>query len=164
MNRRRLWRIHLISAIYMSSDSPILNRVRKTPPEMVFEFVIPQRPVSLQAKASSLRKWKAFVTTEASKAWISSPVQTSGLELMLVYLCEVAPPDIDNIIKPIQDAMNGLVYDDDVQITDVHAHRRSVSGTFDITNLSTALIKAIDLGRECVYVRIGPGRELKEYQ
>lgn len=130
---------------------------------MLFEFVIPQRPVSLQASTKGLGKWKTFVTTEARKYWSSPPVKTIGLELMLVYLSDVAPPDIDNIIKPIQDAMNGLVYDDDFQITDVHAHRRTVCGAYDITNLSPELIRAIDLGRECVYVRIRPGRDLKDY-
>ena len=30
-------------------------------------------------------------------------------------------PDIDNIIKAYLDAMNGIVYDDDTQIVDLHA-------------------------------------------
>ncbi|HIG48948.1 MAG TPA: RusA family crossover junction endodeoxyribonuclease [candidate division Zixibacteria bacterium] len=43
----------------------------------------------------------------------------------MVYLGETnAPVDTHNIIKPIQDGLVGLVYDDDLLVTDVESHRR----------------------------------------
>lgn len=53
----------------------------------------------------------------------------TDLQLTLVYICDDAPVDVDNIIKPIQDAMVGVIYEDDVQISDVDSHRRYLSDT-----------------------------------
>lgn len=33
-------------------------------------------------------------------------------------------PDIDNMIKSVTDALNGLAYDDDSQITDIYAQKK----------------------------------------
>jgi hypothetical protein len=73
------------------------------------------------------------------------------------------PVDADNIIKPIQDAMEGLVYDKDDQITDVESHRRPLTGTFDITNFPPLLIQGITSGNECVYVKICDAKSLENY-
>lgn len=40
-------------------------------------------------------------------------------------------PDIDNIFKIITDALSGIAYKDDKQITDVHMFKRYVSGPTD---------------------------------
>lgn len=131
---------------------------------MTFECLIRRRPLSLQAKRSSLRKWKIFVQAEALQTWSSTAVHQDGdLQFTLVYLCDEAPPDIDNIIKPIQDALCGLVYSDDTLIADVDSHRRSFKGTFDLTRLPQLLLRGIALQDECVYVRVSNSRSLEEY-
>ena len=43
-------------------------------------------------------------------------------------MCDSSPADIDNSIKPIQDALVGVVLADDFQVTDVDSHRRFLSG------------------------------------
>lgn len=91
--------------------------------------------MSLQAKRPSLRAWKAFVQAEAAKVWTDPAIQAGDLQITLVYLCDISPPDTDNIVKPIQDALIGLVFSDDALIADVDSHRRSLSGTFDLTRL-----------------------------
>jgi crossover junction endodeoxyribonuclease RusA len=128
---------------------------------MLFEFLIPQRPRSVQAKKQN--DWKSFVNAEAAKKWNESPCTLNDLELTLVYLFESDPVDIDNIIKPIQDSLKGLVYVDDGQVADVAAHRRHIYGDFDITRCSTELIRAIDLQQDCVYVRVQNSSNLEEY-
>ena len=47
--------------------------------------------------------------------------------------------DLDNILKPILDAMNKLVYDDDGQITDLHCHKRELSLVLNVPNPSAVL-------------------------
>ena len=92
-----------------------------------FEFLIPKRPVSLQTKSrKNLQAWKRFVRNEATKAWVADcpPVSSPALRCTIVYLCDSSPADIDNIIKPIQDALVGLVIGDDFLISDVDSHRR----------------------------------------
>jgi hypothetical protein len=128
-----------------------------------FEFLIPRRPLSQQAKSSSLQVWKAFVRTEARKAWAGPPLQVGDFQITLIYLCTEAPPDIDNIIKPIQDALVGLVFVDDSLICDVDGHRRFLDGVFDITRLPKLLLSGIANQVECVYVRIQSSKLLEHY-
>ena len=63
------------------------------------EFLIPKRPLSLQAKRRNLNGWKAYVRAEAAKVWNGPVIQGGDLQLTLVYLCGVSPPDTDNIVN-----------------------------------------------------------------
>jgi Holliday junction resolvase RusA-like endonuclease len=73
--------------------------------DMLFEFLIPRRPLSVQAKHKNRQTWKQFVRAEAAKTWVGQAPFTGDLHLTLVYLFDTDPADIDNIIKPIQDAI-----------------------------------------------------------
>jgi crossover junction endodeoxyribonuclease RusA len=83
--------------------------------------------------------------------------------LTLVYLCDDSPADIDNIIKPVQDALVGVVYADDALVTDVDSHKRFLSDTIDITNLPSLLIQGVVLGEECIYIRVCLAESLEAY-
>jgi hypothetical protein len=107
----------------------------------IIEFLIPRRPLSLQTRnRANLQAWKNYVAGEAAKVWQGTMIRTGNLEVLLVYLFDLAPPDTDNIVKPIQDALVGLVYKDDGLISDVKSHRRSLVGTFDLTRLPAPLV------------------------
>ena len=130
---------------------------------MQFDFMIPKRPVSLQTRQrSKLQNWQAFVRAEASKTWVGTPY-SGNVHLTLVYLYDADPVDTDNIIKPIQDALIGLVYEDDSLVTDVESHRRSLSDTFDVALCPLLLVRGIISGIECVYVRINSAKALESY-
>lgn len=131
---------------------------------MYFDFLIPKRPVSLQTRNRvNLQAWKKYVQGEAAKNWVGPPYTAADIQLTLIYLFDSDPVDIDNIIKPIQDALVGLIYDDDILVTDVESRRRSLSGTFDLTRCPTMLINGILSGTECVYVRVTAPRLLEDY-
>lgn len=130
-----------------------------------FEFAIPQRPVSAQTKnRKNLQAWKAFVTAEAAKAWpIDAQPFLGELRVTLVYLAADDAADVDNIIKPIQDALAGMVYADDFAVSDVDCHRRFLSSPIDMTGLPPLLQAGIAKAHESMYVRVSPASELKEY-
>lgn len=131
---------------------------------MVFEFLIPKRPVSLQTRnRSNLQSWKNFVCNEACKRWSGALYTDCDLHLTLIYLCDKDPVDVDNIIKPIQDALVGIIYEDDLLISDVDSHRRPLTGDFNIAKYPKLLIQGILLGKECVYVRITDSQPLENY-
>ncbi len=131
---------------------------------MLFEFLIPRRPVSFQTKKRhNLQAWKNYVRTEASRTWSGTPYNGNNLHLTLVYLCDTDPVDVDNIIKPIQDALTDLVYDDDVLISDAESHRRELTGAFEIAKYPDLLVNGILSGTECVYVRITESVPLENY-
>ena len=130
---------------------------------MLFEFLIPRRPVSLQTKnRKNLQAWKNFVCAEACKNWSGAP-HNNELHLTLVYLCDDDPVDVDNIIKPIQDALVGTIYNDDLLVSDVESHRRPLTGVFDIAKYPALLVNGILSGAECVYVRITDSQPLGNY-
>jgi len=130
----------------------------------LFEMLIPKRPVSHQANNRSLKIWRDFVYGRARQEWKGgTPLQDVGLRFTLVYLCDDSPADVDNIIKPIQDALIGVVFADDSQVSDVDSHRRFLSDRIDITNLPPLLIENIVNGAECVYVRVSLAESLEVY-
>lgn len=63
-------------------------------------------------------------------------------------------PDVDNIIKPIQDALIGLVYVDDSQVASTRARRRDLDGRFRTRGMSLVLAEAFSAGAEFVHLRI----------
>ena len=80
-----------------------------------FEFLIRSRPVSQQARRSRRKDaWKDFVRREAERSWGPVHVPADGpVCVTLMYLYDEVALDVDNIIKPIQDALVGLVFPDD---------------------------------------------------
>jgi crossover junction endodeoxyribonuclease RusA len=62
--------------------------------------------------------------------------------------------DTLNIIKPIQDALIGLVFFDDSMVTDIIIRRRQLGGAFDLSQASPRLIEGFEYGDEFVYVHI----------
>lgn len=121
-----------------------------------FEFVIPQRPVSAQARRQArLREWKDFVAEHARLA-IAVPraLATDPVALRLLYLYDEAALDVDNILKPILDALIGVLLEDDSVITDVELRRRSRQTTFTLNVVSPVLAAGLALDKEFVYVAL----------
>ena len=69
--------------------------------------------------------------------------------------------DVDNIIKPIQDALIGLVFSDDSIVADVVSRRRQLGGMFDLTGVSPVLVEGFEHGGEFVYIHIADSRQEK---
>jgi len=120
-----------------------------------FDFLVPRRPLSHQAKNTQHKNaWRDFVFGRALQEWTGPPITKNGLRFTLVYLCEDDPPDINNIIKPVQDALIGLVYSDDDLIIDIQGHLRMTDDLIDVTGLPPLLQNAVLGGVDCLYVRI----------
>lgn len=128
------------------------------------EFIVLGCPVSGQTKQRArLKAWKDSVCLAATWAIpVGKLVELKiGLRLSIVYLSDRPEPDVDNIIKPIQDALVGLIYFNDLQITDVDCHRRQDMRAAAL-NLPALLRQAIETGAECVYVRVTDATNLED--
>ena len=119
-----------------------------------FEFVIDGPPVSQQARRrEKVRAWKATVRQEAEKYWPAGELPViHSVMVKITYFYDVVSVDVDNIVKPIQDALVGLVYIDDDQVTDVLSRKRELNGTFRIE--SEVLAEGFSRGGEFLYVKI----------
>lgn len=122
-----------------------------------FEFFVEGPPLSQQTRNSErLREWKEYVRTEAAKQWRPRTPVEGPLKLTVVYYHERQSVliDHDNMIKPIQDALAGLIYMDDRQITDAQTRKTNIDGRFRLRRLSAVYARAFGGGREFVYIRI----------
>jgi len=132
--------------------------------QMIFDFLIQKRPVSHQTRnRKRLQEWKKYVFSEAQKSCVNAVPSNSNVRLTLIYLYNEDPVDVDNIIKPIQDALEGIFYDDDSLVIDVESHRRFLTGSFDITKYPKELVRGLYLHNECVYVRVSDSQPLEKF-
>lgn len=82
--------------------------------------------------------------------------------LTIAYFYEEVLLDVDNIPKPILDALKDLVYSDDAQVTDLVCRKRNLNGDLRIENLSSVLAEGFNRGNEFLYVVVedAPNQEV----
>jgi Holliday junction resolvase RusA-like endonuclease len=123
-----------------------------------FEFIIPGPPRSQQTRHRvQLRTWKDAVREAASRRWPVGAVPVSSeIRIVVQYFHEKPRTliDGDNLLKPIQDALIGLVYDDDRQIIDAVTQKRPIDDPFFVRYISMVLAEGFAQGDEFVYVRV----------
>ena len=128
----------------------------------VVEFTVPGPPVSAQSHNKLLlQTWKNTVRTEARRVCaalnVNAPM-TGSLRFVCTNYYEgpSAPLDDDNMVKPIRDALQGIVYVNDKQISDSAVRQTSIDGPVVIRGASLAIALAYCKGDEFVYVKVEP--------
>ncbi|RLC16294.1 MAG: RusA family crossover junction endodeoxyribonuclease [Deltaproteobacteria bacterium] len=121
-----------------------------------FEFIIEGPPVSQQTRRrAKLREWKRKIREHAESQW--PPEEFPHMEQLIIkitYFYDEVSMDVDNIPKPISDALNGLVYFDDEQLTDNYTRKRNLNDELIIENPSTVLASGLSLETEFLYIII----------
>ena len=74
------------------------------------------------------------------------------LTITYFYDDDSVPIDVDNIPKPILDALKGLVYLDDKQVTDVLCRKRGLNSNLHVENASEAFSESLNRGSEFLYI------------
>lgn len=124
-----------------------------------FEFIVAETPRSIQAKPKSVQKWMALVS-EAAQSRIAEVVEQSWLDMRpLALTIFYFPPaamdgDIDNIIKPIMDALVHVVYLDDRAVERVVAQKFEPGLDWSFLQPSDMLSAALSVGGAVVYIRV----------
>ncbi len=72
--------------------------------------------------------------------------------LTITYFYDNIAVDVDNIPKPILDALKGLVYSDDEQVTDILCRKRNLNGDLRIENPSSVLAEGLSRGHQFLYI------------
>jgi crossover junction endodeoxyribonuclease RusA len=100
----------------------------------------------------------------AEQYWPAGELPVLGrVMLIIMYFYESeSSMDIDNIPKPIADALKGLVYLDDEQVTDVLCRKRNLSGNLRIENPSGVLAEGLSRGSQFLYIVVeeAPNQEV----
>ncbi len=102
-----------------------------------------------------MREWKEFVADHARGAvGPAHELATGPVALRLLYLYDEVMLDVDNILKPIHDALSGVLFEDDAAVTDVEIRRRWRGAAFTLNSVSSVLAAGLELDREFVYVTL----------
>lgn len=123
-----------------------------------FEFIVEGPPVSHQTRNSlRLREWQQTVRRAAVQRWPANTAPLSErLQIAVTYYHDgiAVRIDNDNLLKPVQDALNGLIYTDDRQITDAYVRKTDLNGSFRVRGMSPILAEGFCQGKEFLHIRI----------
>ena len=130
-----------------------------------FEFALEGPPVSQQTRRRALvRQWTQHVRNAAEQRWDGSLPGTGPVMVSILYVFDRGAFDVDNIPKPILDGLKGLVYLDDIQITDLICRKRRWDRVLRMATPSSMFDEFLRGHSEFVYVRVsdapGPGESL----
>lgn len=130
----------------------------------LLEFVVIGTPVSSQGSSDNRKFWQQRVQGKGrNAATVQLPVSTEvALRLAYFYVSEPIA-DLDNIVKPIQDALKDIAYVDDKQVVDLVASmRRKV---FDKGITMTALLaRGFDGGSDFIHVVVDQSSRIEAFQ
>jgi Holliday junction resolvase RusA-like endonuclease len=130
------------------------------------EFLVHGTAVSQQAKrATSRATWREQVRN-ASTAVIPQPHFASNrpIAVTLYYLLDQPMPgDLDNIVKPILDALSRHIYLDDSQIERIVVQKFKPNVELAFKNASSVLSVALAARRPVLYVRLSD-QPMEEHQ
>lgn len=133
-----------------------------------FEFIVFGPPLSLQTKnRMRLQAWKKTVRQVAARRWRRrkwvKPI-TDDVEVRICYYYDREPPDVDNIIKPIVDALAGLVYVNDKQVVNASSRKRNINHAFRVRRMSAVLASGFVAGEDFVHVKVSRTRDVKDLE
>ena len=130
-----------------------------------FVLVLAERPLSQQAKFRSRYQQRV---AEAAAARFKGQLQFAGDIYFRITYCQPWPPrqDIDNIIKPLIDALKGVLFPDDAAVRQCAVERILLDRSFTISdrfrtaeaynNLAELLAQGVP---DILYVEVGTAPE-----
>lgn len=123
----------------------------------IFEFIVEGPAVSLKAKktnASRYQKWIKTVRAAAQQQWPGNrkPTFSQAIIVSITNYYTASPPDVDNIIKPILDALQTVVYINDEQVYKVICEKADLSKIERLQNPSPLLAVAVEKYDELLHI------------
>jgi hypothetical protein len=120
------------------------------------EVCVHGQPVSAQTgNRRALQAWTGRVRAACEAALGAGQLPIEGsVTIRVTHYFEISIGDVDNLVKPIQDALQGVAYANDKQVTDVIGNRRNIDGSFRVRYISERLAAAFTDGRPFVHIRV----------
>lgn len=125
--------------------------------EFPIEFLVRGTPVSLQAKGKKSRaEWKARVKFASVVALPEAHFASrESMAVTLYYFPDAAMQgDVDNIVKPILDALSRHIYVDDGQVERIVVQKFEPGGVFVFRQPTNIFTEALGGQRPILYVRV----------
>lgn len=122
------------------------------------EFIVRGTPVSLQAsRAASKDAWKTRVKEASYSVLPEGHFSTdAAISVTLFYFPDTEMQgDVDNIVKPILDALSKHIYNDDRQVERVWVQKFEPGRIFQFASPSETLAEALTSEKPLLFVRLG---------
>jgi hypothetical protein len=126
--------------------------------EFPLEFIVQGTPVSLQAKrAKSIVAWQQRVKRASAEVLPEGHFATHRPMAVTLLYFPVAEMqgDLDNIVKPVLDALKRNVYMDDQQVERVWVQKFEPPHIFPFATPSRTLARAINGAKPLLFIRVG---------
>lgn len=123
--------------------------------QLPFELIIGGPPVSHQTRnRDRLREWRSHVRDLALQRWGAGRPFVGEVRVSITYFFEGASIDVDNMAKPILDAMKDLVFSDDSHVYDLLCRKRDLKGDVLIQEPSSALLVALSDAEQFLQIKV----------
>lgn len=121
-----------------------------------FEFVIAGPPVSQQTRRRARRRaWVDELRRSAMSRWpASEPPAVGPIRVNVTHVFVSVAVDLDNLAKPVLDALKGVVFQDDGQISDMRMRKREFGRIMRIESPLPLLLDAFDRGEEFLHILV----------
>lgn len=128
--------------------------------DLPLEILIPSTPVSQQGSPRGKKAWQQKIQDDVKNMEPEGCHSHTGDVSVIIYYFspERMQGDIDNIVKPILDAMCSRVYVDDRQVISVFVKKFEPGKLVDIIDPSDTLTRAINHDRPVVYIGVDLAR------
>lgn len=131
------------------------------PKSPAFEIRVHATPVSSQThRRSRLNGWKSLISANARENWTRRPLE-GPVRMRVTHYDEMVRIDRDNLIKPIQDALQGVVFLNDKQVMDTEGRFRNINEPVRIRFISPVLAMAFSDGRPSVHIELWDDPDLE---
>ena len=120
-----------------------------------FELIMEQAPVSSQTRRRQrFHEWRQDLERAARLVWDTEVPVAVPVLVTITYFFDGTPVDVDNIPKPILDALKGLVFRDDSQVYDLLCRKRNRADSLRIEGPSQGLLDALDNSRQVLHIKV----------
>jgi crossover junction endodeoxyribonuclease RusA len=89
------------------------------------------------------------------------PPGLGPIRVVITHVFTGASSDLDNLAKPVLDALKGLAYEDDGQVTDIIMKKRDLARNLRVETLIPLLLSALESRQEFLHVVVEEARDLE---
>jgi len=132
----------------------------------MIEFIVPGAPRSANANPRSRRRWRERVISAARDSLLPGiPLADQNLRVIIIYFyIGETTLDVDNIAKSLLEALKGILFIDDGQVSQLTVRKTRVTSGLSLNGASLLLLGTIDVmsrtGSDFVYVCVDPAPDL----
>jgi crossover junction endodeoxyribonuclease RusA len=125
-------------------------------PDIPIEFLVRGTAISAQGSAKSIETWKETVKAAGRAAVPDGAWALQNRVAVTIYYFPEGQMqgDVDNIVKPILDAMCRSIYVDDHQVERVVVQKFEPDNIFTFADPSPVLLDALAVDGATVYIRV----------